>query len=283
MPDAPLPPQTSRWLSMRRRRRCPARLKPPPTTKPNNAVTTRFRCSRSRSWSLQPSRAPVPRSRPHAPAPRFRTDLFPGALPGGTCPGSGELVGSRPEQERARTPEEERSTTGDGARHRIGKGSRQKEERRKQSSRRSGARGSRTQATTSRRLALSLRAELRRARDLAPSEQPQAEALERLTEQPAASSYSANDDKTTSAAARGAAALLVGTACGKDIIFDNLSPAYRPPSARPWRKSGPGGSSSRPPPPSPPTCSRRYPPTCRSSEHAGSSTAKTNGTAKARL
>ena len=69
-----------------------------------------------------------------------------------------------------------------------------------------------------------LRAGLRRARDLPPSERPQAEALARLTEHPEAPSYSANDDKRRRLQSD---VLLVGTARGKDIIFDTLSPAKK--------------------------------------------------------
>ena len=74
-------------------------------------------------------------------------------------------------------------------------------------------------------LSQQLRAGLRRARDLPPSERPQAEALARLTaEQPEAPSYSANDDKHRLLQPD---VLLVGTARGKEIIFDTLSPARK--------------------------------------------------------
>ena len=80
-----------------------------------------------------------------------------------------------------------------------------------------------------------LRAGLRRARDLPPSERPQAEALARLTEHPEAPGVSANDDKRRRLQPD---VLLVGTAHGKEIIFDSLSPAkqaaFREAMAKEW-------------------------------------------------
>ena len=82
-----------------------------------------------------------------------------------------------------------------------------------------------------------LRAGLRRSRDLPPSERPQAEALARLTVQPEAPGYAANDDKRRRLQPE---VLLVGTARGKEIIFDTLTPlkkaAFREAMAKEWSR-----------------------------------------------
>ena len=87
-----------------------------------------------------------------------------------------------------------------------------------------------------------LRAGLRRAQDLLPSERPQAEALARLTEQPEAPGPELPRERrqTTSIAALQPEVLLVGTARGKEIIFDTLTPpkkaAFHEAMAKEWSR-----------------------------------------------
>ena len=70
-----------------------------------------------------------------------------------------------------------------------------------------------------------------------PSERLQAEALGRLSEQPEAPSYSANDDKRRRLQPE---VMFVGIARGKEIIFDTFTPAkkaaFREAMAKEWSR-----------------------------------------------